>query len=417
MIQMIKSKRRYLQEGVLGIVITGAVLLVAAPVLKHIADSSIIITTMNYISSFILIIYGVLAVGIILQVLLSGGIRKYIEITIIKNVLETNLISIGAYQKKKDANYVLLPRIRIKGNRIVISLKDIRIRERIIKSLDSFSTALPNDYVVEDYFISPSNNNLVIEFESIKNYRQETYTIHEYRQKIEELSANDFYIDCKHIVNILDHPHLLYSGGTGSGKSYAALQLVAQAIIKEWDVTVLDIKRSYGIYRQYIDYEVEPEAIVSKLKMIEQEMYKRLEDLEPLLNSNPRALATDCGYKSKMVLIEEYISLQSALDKKQREELERIVKNLSVLARQACIHIVIVMQSAGTENINSSTRAQFTKILLGNAQSNILNATFGNGVDIPSMMVRMNKGEGLIQLDRITIVRIPNITDIEQFKL
>ena len=57
---MIKSKRRYLQEGVLGIVITGAVLLVAAPVLKHIADSSIIITTMNYISSFILIIYGVL---------------------------------------------------------------------------------------------------------------------------------------------------------------------------------------------------------------------------------------------------------------------------------------------------------------------------------------------------------------------
>lgn len=412
---MIKSKRRYLQEGIIGFVVVGAVLLVAAPFIFF--ENSIMMSVVYYLRLAVLLLFGALLSGIALRIILCGGVRKYIKFNMIKNTVETNLISIGAYQKKKDVNYALLPNIKIKGNKIVISLRDIRIRERIVKSLDSFSTALPSDYVVEDYYITSSNNDLVIQFESVKKYKQETYTVKEYRKMIEELEANEFYIDRKHNVNILDHPHLLYSGGTGSGKSYAALQLVAQAIIKGWDVTVLDIKRSYGIYRKYIDYEVEPETIISKLKMIEQEMYIRLKDLEPLLNSDPRALATDCGYKNKMVLIEEYISLQSALDKKQKDELERIVKNLSVLARQACIHIVIVMQSAGTENINSSTRAQFTKILLGNAQSNILNATFGNGVDIPTMMVRMNKGDGLIQLDRITIVRIPNIVDIEQIEL
>ena len=74
------------------------------------------------------------------------------------------------------------------------------------------------------------------------------------------------------------------------------------------------------------------------------------------------------------------------------------------------------MQSAGTENIQSTTRSNLTKILFGNPQSNIITATFGNGVDVPNVHSKMNKGEGLIQLDRITILRVPKINDIEDFK-
>lgn len=48
------------------------------------------------------------------------------------------------------------------------------------------------------------------------------------------------------------------------------------------------------------------------------------------------------------------------------------------------------MQSAGTENIQAGTRNNLAKILLGNAQSNILTATFRNGVDIPHKNVKMN---------------------------
>lgn len=46
--------------------------------------------------------------------------------------------------------------------------------------------------------------------------------------------------------------------------------------------------------------------------------------------------------------------MQSLLDKKQKEELQRIVKNISVLARQSNIHLMIVLQSAGTENFQST---------------------------------------------------------------
>ena len=87
-----------------------------------------------------------------------------------------------------------------------------------------------------------------------------------------------------------------------------------------------------------------------------------------------------------------------------------------MLARQSNIHLMIVLQSAGTENIQSTTRSNLTKVLLGNAQSNILNATFGNGVDIPTINTKLNKGEGLIQLDRITLLRVPKINDLDSFK-
>lgn len=333
----------------------------------------------------------------------------------IRSAIESNLISVGAYKKHENKVYVELPKIKIKSNTIIISLKDLRIRTILSRYLDSFSTALPERYIVEDYYISQNNAEVVIKYEDMKNYIPEQYSIMEYIHKIKSLGLFDLYFDKKHIVNINDYPHFLISGASGSGKSYLANQIVIQAIIKEWEVLICDLKRSYGLYKAYTDYSYEIDDIIEKLQSVEAEMNLRMKKLQPELDKNPRALAVDIGYKPMLVVIEEYISLISSLDKKQKEEVERCVKNISVLARQSNIHLMIVMQSAGTENINSTTRSNLTKVLLGNAQSNIITATFGTGVDIPN--TKMNKGEGLIQLDRITMLRVPMISDIENFKL
>lgn len=226
----------------------------------------------------------------------------------------------------------------------------------------------------------------------------------------------DLYFDRKHILNVNDYPHFLISGSTGSGKSYFANELVIQAIIKGWQVVICDLKRSYGLYKSFTDYSYEIDDILVKLKSVEAEMNLRMKKLQPELDKNPKTLAVDIGYKPMLVVIEEYISLQASLDKKQKEELERVVKNISVLARQSNIHMMIVLQSAGTENINSTTRSNLTKVLLGNAQSNILSATFGTGVDLLCVNTKLSKGQGLIALDRITILRVPKITDMENFK-
>lgn len=410
---MIISKRKYYCNYFLCMMVVGVLIFMSAPIAnKYLWHIKII----NDVCKYAIIMEAVIIITvIIISLLKNGGIKNFINVMHIRSAIESNLISVGAYKKHENKVYVELPKIKIKSNTIIISLKDLRIRTIISRYLDSFSTALPERYIVEDYYISQNNAEVVIKYEDMKNYIPEQYSIMEYIHKIKSLGLFDLYFDKKHIVNINDYPHFLISGASGSGKSYLANQIVIQAIIKEWEVLICDLKRSYGLYKAYTDYSYEIDDIIEKLQSVEAEMNLRMQKLQPELDKNPRALGVDIGYKPMLVVIEEYISLISSLDKKQKEEVERCVKNISVLARQSNIHLMIVMQSAGTENINSTTRSNLTKVLLGNAQSNIITATFGTGVDIPN--TKMNKGEGLIQLDRITMLRVPMISDIENFKL
>lgn len=408
------SKRKYYRNFLAAMTVIGALIFIGALVANKCFYNFAIV---DKICKFALIgEITIIAVVWTITLLKTKGIKHYISKMLLLGSIENNLISIGAYVKRENKIFVELPKIKIEKNKVTINLSNLKIRAVIERYLDSFSTALPKRYIVEDYYITQNNAEVIILFEDIKNFKYEEYSIKEYKALVESMNTLDLYFDRKHIVNVNDYPHFLISGSSGSGKSYFANELVIQAIIKKWQVVICDLKRSYGLYRDFTDYVYEIDSILDKLHSVESEMAQRMEKLQSELDKNPRALAVDIGYSPMLVVIEEYISLQASLDKKQKEELERVVKNISVLARQSNIHLMIVLQSAGTENIQSTTRSNLTKVLLGNAQSNILNATFGNGVDIPNAHTKMNKGEGLIQLDRITILRVPKINDIENFK-
>lgn len=409
---MVISKRKYYRNFLLTMLITGVVLLFAASVVdKYVIHTYVVGRICR--KMLVMIILAICAC-VIMTLLKNRGIKNYVSKRILIKNIEENLISIGAYTKIENKNFVILPKIKIRDNKIIIELSNLRIRNILDRYMNSFSTALPERYVVEDYYVTKNNAQIVISYEDVKNFKPEKYDLMEYRKLIENTDKMDLYFDRKHVVNLNDHPHILLSGGSGSGKSYLANELVIQAIFKQYEVVILDIKRSYGLYKDHAEYYYETDTILQKIRDIENEMSVRMEKLQPELDKNPHVLAVDIGYRPKLVVIEEYISLLSSMDKKQKEEMERIVKNISVLARQSNIHMLMVMQSAGTENINSTTRSNMTKILMGRAQSNILNATFGNsGVDIPT--TQLNKGEGLIQLDRITVIRVPEIMDIENF--
>ena len=411
---MLVSKRVYYRNLLLALLVIGVLIFTSAPVankylfhLKYVDD----------VCKYGFVCETIIAITVLLtKIIKHKGLKNYICMNGLRSSIESNLMSIGAYSKRQNKAYVVLPKIRIKNNEIRIILGNLKIRTILERYLDSFSTALPDKYVVEDYYISQNSAEVIIMYENMRNYKPERYCLEEYIKKIKTMDLLSLYFDRKHTVNMKDRPHFLISGSSGSGKTYLVNQLVMQAIVKEWQVVILDIKRSYGLYKAYSEYYYETVDIIKKLQSVEAEMASRMEKLQSELDVNPGALAVDIGYKPMLVVIEEYISLQSSLEKKQREELERIVKNLSVLARQSNIHLLMVMQSAGTENINATTRSNLTKVLLGNAQSNIMTATFGTGVDIPNLHSKMNKGEGLIQLDRISILRVPEICDMDDFK-
>ena len=407
------TRRQYYRNVLVALYITGVLITVGAPVINHMFYH---IDLVDVISIYALIIESIIAgLLITIPIVKNKGFRRLIRRRSITDRVEQNLLSIGAYEKREDRAYYNVPKTKVSDTEVQVDLRNVRIRAIIERYLDSFSTALPSKYIVEDYFITKDQMKLVIRYEDIQSYRPEQYSLDEYKKIISKQGQMNLYFDRKHIVNICDYPHFLISGSSGSGKSYLTQQLLLQAVWKNWKVVVLDLKRSYGLFKAFIDYAYEPDDILDKMHSVEAEMTQRMSKLEAELDKNPRILAADIGYQPILVILEEYISLQATLDKKGKEELERIVKNLSVLARQSSIHLMIVLQSAGTENIQATTRSNLTKVLLGKAQSNILTATFGNGVDLPRVSSEMKKGEGLIQLDRITTLRVPIVDGIEDF--
>lgn len=411
---MKRNRRQYIRDCLIAMVVIGVLISVSTLIVYHYFLHWTILKDLGWY-----LLFGIAGVVVLYWMIVliryKGPIRYFNRMRLL-SYIERNLIAIGAYEKKEGTNYAVLPKIKMDDQIICIRFRNMKMRNTIERYLDSFSTALPERYVVEEYYITQSNSELIIKYEDIQKYKPEVYSLAEYESKVRALGPLELYFDRKHIVNMNEYPHFLISGTSGSGKSYLVNELIVQGIIKGWEIAVLDIKRSYGLYRKYIDYVYEVDAVLEKLLEIEQEMYERMKALQPELDQNPRALAVDIGYAPKLIVLEEYISLQAALDKKKKEELERVVKNISVLARQSNIHLMIVLQAAGTENIQSTTRSNLTKVLLGNAQSNILTATFGTGVDLPNMHVGLSKGQGLIQLDRISILRVPSISDIESFR-
>ena len=408
------SRRQYYFRYFITMMVVSVLLIVSALTINSYYYHIELITRACVYALITVVLLTLLVLGLILVKYRS--LKSFIKIYRLLSCVEENLKSIGAYVKREDKVFAELPRIRIRSNTIEIALKNLRIREAIEKHLSSFSTALPEDYIVEDYYITQNNSTVVIKFEDLNAYRPEEYSLEEYVRKVKTLDKKTLYFDKKHTVDVDDYPHFIISGSSGSGKSYLVNELVMQGILKDWKVYILDMKRSYGLYKAFSECYFEPEDILLSLRNIEKEMLARLKAMQPEFDKNPRIVAADAGYQPIMVVLEEYISLQSALDKKQKEELERVVKHISVLARQASIHLFIVMQSAGTENIQATTRSNLTKVLMGNAQSNIVVSTFGTGVDVPNVHGKTGKGEGLIQLDRITVLRVPKVNDIESFK-
>ena len=304
---MIISKRKYYCNFLLCMLVVGVLLFMSAPVAnKYLFHISIV----NDICRYAIIMEGIIIVAVITIILIKNrGLKNFISNRILLSHIESNLISVGAYIKQDDKVFVELPRIKIKKGIIKISLKNLRIRTIIERYLDSFSTALPERYIVEDYFISQNNAEVIIVYEDMKNYRPEQYALYDYVSKIKSMDLLSLYFDKKHIVSLRDYPHFLISGQSGSGKSYLANQIVVQAIIKGYEVVILDPKRSYGLYRDFADYSYELDDIVSKLKSVESEMSERMKQLQPELDKNPNVLAVDVGFKPMLVVIEEYISL------------------------------------------------------------------------------------------------------------
>lgn len=315
----------------------------------------------------------------------------------IRDLLDAEMVAIGAYEKTDGSLVVKTPTIKISNGKITVDLlHNTDIRKRIESHLEYMSTALPQDLLVHSTYIDTDGSYLTIEYDDLKQDRQLAfYSPEELCQYIDEDDIYTLNIDSKTEIDLKLNTGILITGVPGSGKTYGAQYIIMQAILKGYTVTVLDPKRTYQAFKEHVNFAYTVSDIINGLQDICAEIEARQEGMDRILQENPEALAGDYGYPIHLVVVEEYIALMNRATKQEAKYIEGLIKQIVTTGRQLCVYMMIVTQVSGTDTIDSTIRAVLpVRLVYGRASETIYRTAFGLS-ETPKIQYNFQPGEGL----------------------
>ncbi|HFR3816224.1 TPA: FtsK/SpoIIIE domain-containing protein [Streptococcus suis] len=171
-------------------------------------------------------------------------------------------------------------------------------------------------------------------------------------------------------------PHILVSGGTGSGKSVFITFLILELLKRQSTVYIADPKNSdLGSLSHYFGEKyvaTTPNNIARIVRLVVEEMQERYQYMRDnfLYGSN----FADHGFKPVWFIFDEMGAFQaSGTDKKSREIIAEVmdgIKQIILLGRQSGIFILVAAQQMRAETLNTDLRDNLgLRIALG-ANSN-----------------------------------------------
>lgn len=332
----------------------------------------------------------------------NKGLKNWLYKQQVIDYIEKSLISIGAHNKS-SSNLVRVPRIKVdlEEQIIQIDIRTVYIRAKLDAIDDLISSALPCQFIAKKVYLSKNQAFLIIEYMDLtKNNRIIFEKPEDFINKTKELPYSCLLLDQSSVIELRDTPHILITGSSGTGKTFYANQLVLQALIKKYQVSILDYKRTYQMYKKYCNVAFSIEDIHARLTDAIEELHRRQQEMDLILEKNPNALAIDQNYPVLLIVIEEYLALvNSGIDKKVLADIEKKILEITTTGRSLGIHLVMIMQQASATTLNTSIRSNLAcKLVFGTAPKSILETTFGIG-SAPSISTKFEKGEGLGTFD------------------
>lgn len=324
--------------------------------------------------------------------------KDFFSFMIAKIKLERELINSGFYVKLKSQ----------KDRQILVQLPRVQIfRKSDFSIIVSISSSIDNFEKLEKLDLSPvfqgfrqmgisntkNRDQLIFRLEKIDFDRQlKIKTIDE----IADINWRSDLIIIDRLTSINANSHLLLSGQTGSGKTYGLLYLLLSYKTKKADVSVCDPKLSdladlskkLGCRPATSKDEILEEV---RQTFLEMERRKQQRQQEGWAISS---VATENGLSLKILMIDEFASLQLKLDKKELSELLNYLYQIILEGRALGVFVILGLQQANATVLPTALREQFSSIfVLGNSGEQTKNVAFQEKAQkIPDFPLKIGEG-------------------------
>lgn len=349
--------------------------------------------------------------------------KDFFNFMIAKIKLERELINSGFYVKLKSQ----------KDRQILVQLPKVQIfRKSDFSIIVSISSSIDNFEKLEKLDLSPvfqgfrqmgisntkNRDQLIFRLEKIDFDRQlKIKTIDE----IADINWRSDLIVIDRLTSVSFFSHLLLSGQTGSGKTYGLLYLLLSYKTKKADVSVCDPKMSdladlskkLGC-RSATSKDDIIEEVKETFLELERRKKKRIEE-----NWAISSVATENGLSLKILMIDEFASLQLKLDKKELSELLNYLYQIILEGRALGVFVVLGLQQANATVLPTALREQFSSIfVLGNSGEQTKNVAFQEKANkIPDFPLAIGEGWCLnsSEID-LRFIRFPHLLFLNELK-
>lgn len=203
----------------------------------------------------------------------------------------------------------------------------------------------------------------------------------------------------------------LVSGASGAGKSYytyyyltrfISQTVTSDGIARHAELFAIDPKMSdlyklcqvTGMPREHYGSTNAEAFAIAKRFRAEVDRRKEIYNKSTAFDT----VVADLGLPPLLLVIEEFSSLITSMDKKQRADFEAMLMQIVQMGRQLSMGLLIVMQSPKSEDLNTSIRANLaTAVHLGVPTPQVAQMMFGTS-DLPA--IGSEKGAGLVSLEK-----------------
>lgn len=348
--------------------------------------------------------------------------KDFFGFMIAKIKLERELINSGFYVKLKSQKdrqiLVQLPKVEI------LRQSDFVILVKINSSIDNFEKLEKLD--LSPIFLgfrqmkvsnTKERNKLIFQLEKIDFDRQLKI------RKIDEIADINWRSDLiviDRLTSINTFAHLLLTGQTGAGKTYALLYLLLCYKLRNADVSVCDPKMSdladlskkIGCISATSKNEIIEEVRQTFLEMERRKQQRQKE------NWKISTTATQNGLDLKILIIDEFASLQLKMDKKELSELLNYLYQIILEGRALGVFVILGLQQANATVLPTALREQFSSIfVLGNSGEQTKNVAFQEKAQkIPDFPLKTGEGWCLnsSEID-LRFVRFPYLIFLNEF--